>query len=108
LLVAEANWERLGHLRWIFLAMSVAVGTDDKGKTGTSTEKIEILRVRPVLTDTEDRFMLIGRMGTDKREGYWTDPETGEQVKVLKSHPVPIVPIMTPDRFMLIDRDDQG
>jgi hypothetical protein len=64
-------------LAWIFQVMSVAVGTDDKGKTGTSTEKIEIIRVRPVLTDTQNRFMLIG--GTDKREGYWTDPETGNR-----------------------------
>jgi hypothetical protein len=30
--------------------------------------------------------------------------ETGEQVKVLKSHPIPIVPIETPDRFTLIGR----
>jgi hypothetical protein len=43
--------------------------------------------------------------GTDKREGYWTDPETGEQVKVLKSRPIHVIPTMTPDRFMLIGRD---
>jgi hypothetical protein len=83
--------------------MAGTVGTDDKGKTGASAEKIEIIRVRPVLTDTQDHFMLIGRRGTDEREGYWTDPESGEQVKVLKSRPVPIVPIETP-RFMLIGR----
>jgi hypothetical protein len=96
-------------LAWVFLATAVTVGTDDKGKTGitgTSTEKIEILRVRPFLTDTQDRFMLIGRRGTDEREGYWTDPESGEQVKVLESRPVPIVIPWV--GFMLIGRDDQG
>jgi hypothetical protein len=36
-------------LAW--MVMAVGVGTDDKGKTSTSTEKIEILRVRPVPTD---------------------------------------------------------
>jgi hypothetical protein len=44
-----------------FIFLAVAVGIDDKGKTGASAEKIEIIRVRPVLTDTQDRFMLIGR-----------------------------------------------
>jgi ABC-type antimicrobial peptide transport system permease subunit len=51
-------------LAWI-LVMAVAVGTDDKGKTastekktGTSTEKIEILRARPVpITAPEPHFM---------------------------------------------------
>jgi hypothetical protein len=47
-------------LAWIFLVTAVTVGTDDNGKTGTSAEKIEIIRVFPVLTDTQDRFMLIG------------------------------------------------
>jgi hypothetical protein len=36
-------------LAW--MVMAVGVGTDDKGKTSTSTEKIEVLRVRPVPTD---------------------------------------------------------
>jgi hypothetical protein len=48
-------------LAWVFLVMAVTVGTDDNGKTGASAEKIDIIRVRPVLTDTQDRFMLIGR-----------------------------------------------
>jgi hypothetical protein len=30
--------------------------------------------------------MLIGR--DERRDGYWTDPETGEQVKILPSHPI--------------------
>jgi hypothetical protein len=30
-----------------------------KGQSGA--DRIEVIRVRPVLTDTEDRFMLIGR-----------------------------------------------
>ena len=85
-------------LAWIGIA--VAVGTDDKGKTastetktGASAEKIEIIRVRPVpITIPWAHFMRP------------SDPETGEQAKVLKSHPVPIVPIETPDRFMLIGR----
>jgi hypothetical protein len=96
-------------LAW--MVMAVAVGTDDKGKTastekkpGASAEKIEIIRVVPVLTDSQDRFMLIG--GTDKRDGYWTDPKTGEQVKILTSRPVPIVIPWV--GFMLIGRDDQG
>jgi tetrahydromethanopterin S-methyltransferase subunit F len=46
--------------------MAVTVGTDNNGKTGASAEKIDIIRVRPVLTDTQDRFMLIGR---DERLG---------------------------------------
>ena len=89
-------------LAW--MVMAVGVGTDDKGKTGASAERIEIIRVRPVLTDTKDRFMLIGRRGTDQREGYWTDPESGEQVKILESRPVPI---KTPwAHFMLAGRDE--
>jgi lipopolysaccharide/colanic/teichoic acid biosynthesis glycosyltransferase len=52
-------------LAWIFLVMAVAVGTGDKGKTastekkpGTSTEKIEILRARPVpITTPSPHFM---------------------------------------------------
>jgi hypothetical protein len=42
--------------------------------------------------------------GTGKRDGYWTDPETGEQVKVLRARPVHTT---TPDRFMLIGRDER-
>jgi hypothetical protein len=45
--------------------------------------------------------------GTDKREGYWTDPETGEQVKILASRPIHVIPTLTPDRFMLIARDER-
>jgi hypothetical protein len=67
-------------LAWIFLVMAGTVGTDDKGK---SAEKIEIIGVVPVRTDTQDRFMLIGQ--TNKREVYWTDPETGERMKALAS-----------------------
>jgi hypothetical protein len=49
-------------LAWIFLVTAVTVGTDDKGKTGASAEKIEILRVRPVpITIPWAHFMLIGR-----------------------------------------------
>jgi predicted outer membrane lipoprotein len=93
-------------LAWVFQVMEITVGTHDEGKTGTSTEKIEILRVRPLPPSAPDRFMLIGRRGTDEREGYWTNPETGEQVKVLESRPVPItIPWVG---FMLIGRDDQG
>jgi hypothetical protein len=48
-------------LAWIFLVTAVTVGTDDKGKTGASAEKIEILRVRPVpITIPWAHFMLIG------------------------------------------------
>jgi hypothetical protein len=48
-------------LAWVFLAMSVAIGTHDKGKTDASAEKIEILRVRPVpITIPWAHFMLIG------------------------------------------------
>lgn len=48
-------------LAWIFLVTAVTVGTDDKGKTSASAEKIEILRVRPVpITTPWGRFMLIG------------------------------------------------
>jgi hypothetical protein len=59
-------------------------------------EKIEIIRVRPVLTDTQDRFMLIDRQNAN-----------GNQLKILKTRPVHIVPISTPDRFMLIGRDER-
>jgi hypothetical protein len=59
-------------------------------------EKIEIIRVRPVLTDTQDRFMLIDRQNAN-----------GNQLKILKTRPVYIVPISTPDRFMLIGRDER-
>jgi hypothetical protein len=90
-------------LAWVFLVTAVTVGTDDKGKTGASTEKIEILRARPVpITIPRAHFMLAGQ--DDHLSQRPSDLETGEQVKVLESHPVPIVPIETPDRFMLIGR----
>ena len=93
--------------------MAVAVGTDDKGKTASTemksfapAEKIELLRVRPLPPSAPERVMLIGRRGTDEREGYWTDPESGEQVKVLESRQVPItIPRVG---FMRIDQDDRG
>jgi hypothetical protein len=40
--------------------------------------------------------------GTDKPTWYWTNPETGEQVKILASRPIHVIPdyeISTPDRI---------
>jgi hypothetical protein len=93
-------------LAWI--VMAVAVGTDDKGKaapaekkTGAPAEKIEILKARPrPITAPWAHFMPIDRDG--RREGYWTDPETGEQVKILPSRPIHSIPTTTPNHFMRI------
>jgi uncharacterized protein YxeA len=41
---------------------------------------------------------------TDKRTWYWTHPETGQQVKVLRARPIHTT---TPDRFMLIGREER-
>jgi hypothetical protein len=49
-------------LALVFLAMSVAISTHDRGKTDASTEKIEMLRVRPApITIPWAHFMLAGR-----------------------------------------------
>jgi hypothetical protein len=40
--------------------------------------------------------------GTTQSAEYWTDPDTGEIIEILKVRPIP-VPTWTPDRFMLID-----
>jgi hypothetical protein len=45
--------------------------------------------------------------GTDKCEEYWTDPEAGEQMKILASRPFHSIPTTTPDRFVLIAREER-
>jgi hypothetical protein len=51
---------------------------------------------------------LVDHAGARARTWYWIDPETGEQVKILPSHPIHSIPTTTPDRFMRIGQDDQG